>query len=427
MEAYMTVKFPDTAKLMKNCLEMWESTPDSFPLFDRRYTDSERAVNNARIKKSIDELAGLVAGFGGKPGEGPARWGSRLKKLIYDCGVDVAGFDGADMRLLLDGGFCDVTAGFIEQARAFDLSVRLDDILQALRNAWIMNCIQVFAGIDVRLTPSVFAYSMLYPYTDNFLDAGGISETRKHDTNTRLEKRLAGEPVEAETPLENRLFKLVAMIEGEHDRRFSPMVYGSLLGIHSAQVRSMRQDAGSPLSFDEIKEISAEKGGCSVLADGYLVKGSLSEDEAAFIFSFGLLLQLVDDLQDVPADMRGGHKTLFTLNGGAYAEPVVNRLINFTVRLLGNDKVFSAGKAYRMKRLIKDSVILLVMGAAASSSGMFGKAYLENLEEYSPVGFKTLADCQKRIGREYAKLKAKLAVRPLEIQMARAFAAGTLD
>ena len=40
---------------------------------------------------------------------------------------------------------------------------------------------------------------------------------------------------------------------------------------------------------------------------------------------------------------------------------------------------------------------------------------------------KTLADCQKRIGREYAKLKAKLAVRLLEIQMARAFAAGTLD
>jgi len=426
MEKYMALKTPDTERLRRICLEMWDSTPDSFPSLDRRFTDSDRAANNSRIKKFMGEFAGLVAGFDGRPGEDPARWGSCLKKLIYDCGVGVAGFDGADMRLLLDGGFSDVTAGFIEQARAFDLSVKLDDILQALRNVWIMNCIQVFAGIDIRLTPSVFAYSMLYPYTDNFIDAGGISETRKQETNIRLEKRLAGEHVIAGTPLENRLFRLVEMIEDEHDRKLRPMVYGSLLGIHSAQVRSMRQDNGSPLSLGEIREISAEKGGCSVLADGYLVKGSLSEDEAAFIFSFGFLLQLVDDLQDVPADRRNGHKTLFTVNGGSFAQGVVNRLINFTCRLLDNDGVFAGSEATRMKQVIRDSIILLVTGAAACNSGIFGKVYLKKLEEYSPVSLETLVDCQKRISREYAKLKAKLAVRPLEIHMARAFAAGSL-
>ena len=129
------------------------------------------------------------------------------------------------------------------------MSFRLDDIFQSLRNVWIMNCIQVLLGIGISVTPSVFAYSMLYPYTDNFLDAGKVSERQKRETNDRLEKRLGGEPVRSETLLENRLFKLVEMIEGQFDRKLFPMVYRSLIGIHAAQVRSMRQDKGSPLSL----------------------------------------------------------------------------------------------------------------------------------------------------------------------------------
>jgi hypothetical protein len=38
-----------------------------------------------------------------------------------------------------------------------------------------------------------------------------------------------------------------------------------------------------------------------------------------------------------------------------------------------------------------------------------------------------MRECYKRINREYSKLKVKLAVKPLEIQMARAFARGILD
>lgn len=428
MEANMAAKKLDIGRLRKICLEMWDSTPDDFPALHKRYTGSDHAANNVRIRKFIDDFVGLVRGFDGKPGEDHVKWGSCLKRLVYDCGVNVAGLDDPGMRLLLDGGFCDATSGFIEQARTFDMSMKLDDIFQALRNVWIMNCIQVFLGIGVGITPSVFAYSMLYPYTDNFLDTGSVSETQKHDINSRLEKRLAGERVISETPLENRLFRLVEMIEGQYDRKLFPMVYESLLGIHGAQVRSMLQDIVSPLPFEEIKDISAEKGGCSVLADGYLVKGSLSEKEAAFIFCFGMLLQLVDDLQDAADDRKNGHKTLFTANGGVTsAQVITNRLINFTFRLFDNDGIFAGSKAIRMKKIIKDSIILLVMAAAACNSGIYGKTYLKGLEEHSPVDFKTMTDCRKRINREYAKLKNRLAARPLEVRMSKAFAAGTLD
>ncbi|HPP35584.1 MAG TPA: class 1 isoprenoid biosynthesis enzyme [Clostridiales bacterium] len=428
METNMAARKLDIGRLREICIRKWDSTPDVFPVLYKRYTDSDHAANNVRIRKFIDDFAGLVRGFDGKPGEDHVRWGSCLKKLVYDCGVNVAGFDDPDMRLLLDGGFCDATSDFIEQARTFDISLKLDDIFQALRNVWIMNCIQVFLGQRVRITPSVFAYSMLYPYTDNFLDAGSISGTQKQDINSRLEKKLAGERVISETPLENRLFRLVEMIEGQYDRKLFPMVYESLLGIHGAQVRSMRQDIASPLPFEEIKDISAEKGGCSVLADGCLVKGRLSENEATFIFCFGMLLQLVDDLQDAADDRKNGHKTLFTANGGGTsAKGITNKLINFTFRLFDNDGIFAGSTAIRMKKVIKDSIILLVMAAAASNSSMYEKTYLKDLEEYSPVDFKTLLDCRKRINREYAKLKIKLTVKPLEVQMAKAFAAGTLD
>jgi hypothetical protein len=427
MDIKMRTKVSDIGGLKRICLSMWDSTPDSFPVPNWSYTDSDRAANYARMKRYIDEIIRLIKGFDGKAGEDPVRWGSCFKKLLYECGVSLEVFDDHDMKLLLNGGFCEVTSDFIEQARTFDLSFKLDDMFQSLRNVWIMNCIQVLMGMSIRITPSIFAYSMLYPYTDNFLDTDGVSETQKQGTNDKLEKRLAGETVRSETPLENRLFRLVEMIERQYDRKRYSMVYESLLGIHAAQVRSMRQDSVSPLSWDEIMDISADKGGCSVLADGCLVKGSLSDGEAVFIFCFGLLLQLADDLQDAAEDRRNGHNTIFTAKNGTSVQGLTNRLINYSCRLLDNDRVFAGNNADQMKRIIKDSVILLIMGAAACNSSLYEKAYLNELEKYSPLGFKTMRECYKRINREYSKLKVKLAVKPLEIRMARAFARGILD
>jgi len=56
-----------------------------------------------------------------------------------------------------------------------------------------------------------------------------------------------------------------------------------------------------------------KKGGTSVLADGYLVNGEMTEEEALFAFGLGVALQLVDDLQDTSRDMAVNQHTLFTL------------------------------------------------------------------------------------------------------------------
>ena len=40
-----------------------------------------------------------------------------------------------------------------------------------MRNVWIGNNLQMLLGVPVCLTQGLFAYSMLYPVTDNVLDA----------------------------------------------------------------------------------------------------------------------------------------------------------------------------------------------------------------------------------------------------------------
>jgi hypothetical protein len=42
-----------------------------------------------------------------------------------------------------------------------------------------MNSLQIFWGLPLEMTPSVYAYSMLYPYTDNFLDNPEVNSEEK--------------------------------------------------------------------------------------------------------------------------------------------------------------------------------------------------------------------------------------------------------
>jgi hypothetical protein len=50
-------------------------------------------------------------------------------------------------------------------------------------------------GQKMGLTPAIFTYSMLYPYTDNYLDNPATSRERKLGFSARFGQRLAGEAV----------------------------------------------------------------------------------------------------------------------------------------------------------------------------------------------------------------------------------------
>jgi hypothetical protein len=64
-------------------------------------------------------------------------------------------------------------------ARPFDACLSTDNIVQACRNAWTACGLQPLLGERVGITSSILGYSLLYPYSDNYLDRADISTEEK--------------------------------------------------------------------------------------------------------------------------------------------------------------------------------------------------------------------------------------------------------
>lgn len=397
-------------ELKLNTICLWENTPDTFPERLELSEPTQRRANDAIMNTIADEAIKLVKGYTGIKIEDTGHLGAAFKKLTYNCGTKIVGLKNSSMELLLEQGLYEVTLEFISKATGFDKDMNLDDILQALRNVWIMNIIQKLINVKVELTPSIFAYSMLYPYTDNYLDSVSFSKKNKDLLNIKVEKMLTGEKCKPETEFERKLFRLVGMIEGQYPRNEYPNVYRSLLDIHKAQGKSLKQQMNDFRgTASGILEVSAEKGGASVLADACLLKGSLSYQEAAFMYGFGLMLQLLDDLQDTKIDKRNGFNTVFSNpNSQASAQSYTNRLVNFIYKVLDDDTCFISGDAIEIKTLIKKSMTFLILTAVASNRALYPREYLNRLESLSPLSFASMRKLYKRAGKEYSKLKIKL-------------------
>src|SRR5579863_6139004 len=245
--------------------------------------------------------------------------------------VNALGLEEDAIKLLTDD-FLPVGTTLARWARRFDQSLSMADILQACRNTWTACGLQPLLGTAVQITPSIIGYSLLYPYSDNYLDHEGIPAKEKLRFSERFRSLLRGE----ETPLANRreraLRQLIAMIEGQYPRVQYPRVFECLLAIHRAQDQSIEQPGtGRDCGDIEVLRKSCAKGGSSVLADACLVHGWLREEESLFAFEWGVLLQLGDDLQDVREDMRRGSVTLFSraAESGKPLDGLAVQLLNF--------------------------------------------------------------------------------------------------
>ena len=75
-------------------------------------------------------------------------------------------------------------------------------------------------------------------------------------------------------------------------------VHFALDAIHTAQSDSVQQSRGfGQISDAVLEEVSAMKGGASLLAAGYLICGDLSPKDLQYLQYLGLGFQLLDDLQ----------------------------------------------------------------------------------------------------------------------------------
>lgn len=302
---------------------------------------------------------------------------------------------------LLTHDFLPVGTKLARWARRFDPALSMADIIQACRNAWTACGLQPLLGDRMGITPSILGYSLLYPYSDNYLDRADVPAAAKLRFSERFRDRLRGDTVFAENDREAAIWSLVGLIEEQYPRAEYPEVFACLLAIHRAQQASIAQ-LGSCENCDdaELLAVSCAKGGSSVMADACLGHGSLISQESQFSFAWGVLLQLGDDLQDVRADMERGSVTLFTraVTRGEPLDSMVLQLLNF------GDKVGALmddlpNGTPMLKALLRTSWRSLIIGAIAESREFFSPEFIQEAERCSPFRYGFLRARNKRLAK----------------------------
>jgi hypothetical protein len=308
------------------------------------------------------------------------------------------GLEREAVHLLLND-FLPVGIQLARWSKRFDPALDMGDVLQACRNAWTACGLQPLLGEPVAITPSILGYSLLYPYSDNYLDRADIAAADKLHLSQRFRERLGGENPKAQNHREAALWRLVRLIEEQYPRASYPEVYASLLAIHRAQEESIAQlKRDSNWGDNEVLRMSCAKGGTSVLADACLARGWLSAEESRFSFEWGVLLQLGDDLQDTRDDMDRGSVTLFTreVARGKTLDRLVVQLLTFSERVAARMDRLPSGTPV-LKALLRTSWRSLIVNAVADSRELFSPGFVAEAERSSPFRFEFLRARRERL------------------------------
>jgi hypothetical protein len=393
--------------LLDHFIHMWWECPTTLPDLGRNYDFHRQLENERRTDRALGVLEEAML----KPREDS--WDQEglfrnLTDTFYNYTQETFGFTADQMGAIRAYGFEDALMQFARMARKFDPALSMTDVYQAGRNLWSMNFVQLLFGLRMEVTPSLFAYSMLYPYTDNYLDDPRIDESAKRVFNRSFARRLAGESLEPLNEREQRIFTLVEMVETQYERRYYPQVYDSLLAIHRAQTRSLGLLRGdvSPYAVD-VLGICFEKGGTSVLADGYLVAGDLTHAQQVKMFAYGTLTQLMDDLEDAQSDRQAGLMTVFSQALRRWRlDEIVNRTLHFgssVVEIIANGAPQSVEP---LMDVFRGALPLVLIQSAAGQRRYFSRDYVLNMQAHYPLRFGVMDSRRKRLYRKRQELSA---------------------
>jgi hypothetical protein len=264
-------------------------------------------VRNTRLFISANTLAAIL---------GSRLWHKTLNlSALHD-----------DSLFKLYQSVCDLTIEFLQKAERYDSTITQDELFTASRAVWCTVALQLQLNMPLVFSDSMFGCNMLYPYTDDLVDSNDVPrETKKDFARIFHERLLIGESTydpkshfdgqqsnvdELQLPPSlqpfadrvRKIFDMVKFIENDWIRNDQNRgVYMSLATIHECQMKSTlqhaRPDDGYTPTMAEIEEISAHKGGASVIIAGFLIEGQLTRAKMAYLEYLGFGLQLLDDLQ----------------------------------------------------------------------------------------------------------------------------------
>jgi hypothetical protein len=384
---------------------VWWSCDRSFPVFQYTFSPRQQAENEARIEKLVTGLSHELKHIPQTP-TARDEWQARLKPGIQDFARGAFHLEQNHFDFIESSGMIEAIQQFARMARQFDPTISPEDIYQAGRNVMTANLIQLLMDLPVEVTPSIFAYSMLYPYTDNYLDDPAISNDTKLAFNARFKQRLQGQQVLLTNPHEIIIGKLIAMIENHWDRQTHPHVYEGLLAIHAAQSHSLRLvvPGASPFELD-VLGISFEKGGTSVLADGYLVCGNLTFDQARFLFGFGAFTQLMDDLEDIQTDFNEGRCSIFSQTLPHWPlDHLTNQFVHFGRAVLSNLLSFKSPAALPLQELTSRCIDPILIDTIGRASKFYNKSYILELERHIPYRISAIRKQREKLSHQKINL-----------------------
>jgi hypothetical protein len=392
-------------ELLARFTARWWATGTSLPALGTAHTSAERRASEEHLAQFTDSLLDQVKHPPHTSAERQA-FQDRLGTQVGEFLKVAFGMADRHIEAIHTYRFVEAASEFARQATQFDPKISADDIFQACRNVWSMNLMQLLFGLPVEVTPAVFAYSMLYPYTDNYLDDPGVPAETKHAFDKRFRQRLEGQSMAPANEHEQTIDKLVEIIESAFERSRYPRVYESLLAIHTAQGRSLALQRGavSPYEVDALG-ICFEKGGTSTLADAYLVAGELTEAQREFAFYYGCVTQLVDDLEDVQSDARSGIMTVFAQTAGRWPlDAITNRALLFSLDMVASTEVFDAPGLGPLKEMLQISLRPLFIDLVGRAKRFYSRPYLREVEAHFPFRFDYLYQQRKKLYQRKAAL-----------------------
>ncbi len=331
-----------------------------------------------------------------------------LQLLWTSFVTDAPFFTNSEKKLFLEDEFLDATCSFICKFFDSNEQVSIEGLFQGLRNFWVSNILQKLFSLPVQYTDALYAYSMLYPYTDNLMDDPHQSTFEKTNACTVISNALQGAVSSNRTCSEvdsklNRISSLIHIIFKANDISDHSAIRTSLIAIHRAQMESLsQQQVLLPYEVDLLTK-SFMKGGTSLLADGAIIQPKLTPPQMAFCFHFGAILQLCDDLQDIVTDAAEDHQTLFSQLKDRYVlDALLKRIFAYTYSLKTQDYGFTDEiKDFLSEVIIKNTILLLVC-ASVMHQDQFSKAFSKTLASYLPVRSRFLS-------RQFSKLKNVLS------------------
>jgi len=390
---------PNLSALQQWALKDYFLAKNTSPYFYPKVSFLEKLRNEQKLKKLLKEAEAKLTPMLHKDPqhltlEEQKVCKAHLRALATTIDEQHLLFQGSFLKDFIHQGFLESTQSFFILAKQYEEGFDFMDLFQAVRNVWIMNCLQMMFHLPLTMTDSVFAYSMLYPYTDNFLDDPTISREAKALFNKHLTDGIQGMGPTDLSPYEEKVHKLLHTILEQYPRDAYLEVWQSIQAIQEAQKESLLQNTSKKLSEEMLLSLSFSKGGTSVLADGFLVKGTLSSMEMRFIYGYGAFLQLMDDLQDQEEDSIARHQTLYSTHQEEVPlDELLMTLLSF-IDITLKPSPHEDAQMTQTKSIIQEATRVMIGSIVGKNPSLVSKSLYLRLEQSSKVRLKFYKDLE---------------------------------